>query len=159
MKKRTKYLIARLVIMALCVALGFGMGWTSKETEVYEIKVENPIVRVCEPATQTKKVKVSPTYTEIKVKATAYCPCIECCGKTDGITASGTLAKENHTVAADPNIFPYGTKIFCSMGEFVVEDCGSAIKGKNRLDFFFDTHEEALEFGVKEFSIWIMEEK
>ena len=39
---------------------------------------------------------------------------------------------------------------------YIVEDCGGAIKG-NRVDFFFDTHEEALKFGRQEFTIWVKE--
>lgn len=156
MKKRTKYLIARLVIMALCLAMGFGIGWVSKETEVVEVKVENPIVRGCEPI-EEKEVEPTPTYTAMEIVATAYCPCVKCCGKSDGITATGVKAKANRTVAADPNILPYGTEILCGMGEFVVEDCGGAIKG-NRIDFFFDSHEEAVNFGRQEFSIWVKED-
>jgi len=41
---------------------------------------------------------------------TAYCACIPCCGKTDGITASGVRAVANHTIAAPP-IFAFGTQI------------------------------------------------
>lgn len=157
MKKSTKYLIARLCIMALCIVLGFGIGWISKKTEVVEVKMEQPIVRVNQPI-EEKEVEPTPIYKEMQIVATAYCPCAKCCGKTDGITATGVKAKANRTVAADPNILPYGTEILCGMGEFVVEDCGGAIKG-NRVDFFFDTHEEALKFGRQEFSIWVKEAK
>jgi 3D (Asp-Asp-Asp) domain-containing protein len=155
MKKSTKYLIARLVIMVLCLGIGFCVGYTSKETEIVEVKVERPVEYIeltcakCEP-------KPAPKYKEMQIVATAYCPCVKCCGKTDGITATGVKARANHTIAADPNILPYGTEILCSMGEFVVEDCGGAIKG-NRVDFFFDTHEEALKFGKREFTIWVKE--
>jgi 3D (Asp-Asp-Asp) domain-containing protein len=157
MKKRTKYLIARLVIMALCVAIGFGIGWISKETEVVEVVVERPVEYI-EIQNTNYDIEPTPTYTEMQIVATAYCPCEKCCGKSDGITATGVKAKENRTVAADPNVLPYGTEILCGMGEYVVEDCGGAIKG-NRVDFFFDTHEEALKFGKKEFSIWVKEAK
>ena len=157
MKKSTKYLVARLCIMALCLVIGFGVGYTSKETEKVEVKVENPIVRVSEPI-EEKEPKPMPTYKAMEVVATAYCPCEKCCGKSDGITATGVKAKANHTVAADPKILPYGTEILCGMGEFVVEDCGGALKGKNRIDFFFDTHEEALKFGRQEFTIWVKED-
>lgn len=156
MKKSTKYLIARLVIMALCLAMGFGLGWISKKTEVVEVKIEQPIVRANQPIEETKS-KPTPTYTEMTVIATAYCPCEKCCDKNDGITATGVKAKSNRTVAADPSILPYGTEILCGMGEYVVEDTGGALKGENRVDFFFDTHEEAVEFGKQEFSIWIKE--
>ena len=154
MKRSTKYLIARLVIMALCLVVGFGIGWISKETEVVEVNITRPIVRVNQPI---EEIEPTVNYTEMRVIATAYCPCVKCCGKSDGITATGVKAKANHTIAADPNILPYGTEILCGMGEFVVEDCGGAIKG-NRVDFFFDTHEEALKFGRQEFTIWVKED-
>lgn len=155
MKITTKYSIARLIAMALCMVIGFGIGWISKETEVVEINITRPIVRVNQPI---EEIEPTANYTEMKVIATAYCSCKKCCGKSDGITATGVKAKANHTVAADPNILPYGTEILCGMGEFVVEDCGGGIKG-NRVDFFFDSHEQAVEFGVKEFSIWVKEDE
>ena len=157
MKKSTKYLIARLVIMALCVALGFVIGFISKETEIVEVNIERPIVRVCEPTEEKVEVETAPTYTEMKVVATAYCPCTKCCGKSDGITSTGVKAEANHTIAADPNVLPYGTEILCGMGEFVVEDCGGNIK-ENCIDFFFDSHTEALKFGRQEFTIWVKED-
>ena len=153
MKKSTKYLIARLSIMVLCMVLGFGLGWISKETEVVEVNITRPIVRVNQPI---EEIEPTANYTEMKVVATAYCPCKKCCEKSDGITATGVKARANHTIAADPSVLPYGTEILCGMGEFVVEDCGGAIKG-NRVDFFFECHEEALKFGRQEFTIWVKE--
>lgn len=156
MKKSTKYLIARLVIMVLCMAIGFGIGWISKETEIVEVIVEQPAENI-EIQNTNYTPEPTPTYKAMEIVATAYCPCEKCCGKTDGITSIGAKAEENRTVAADPNILPYGTEILCGMGEFVVEDCGGAIKG-NRVDFFFDTHEEALKFGRQQFTIWVKED-
>ena len=81
-------------------------------------------------------------------KVTGYCPCMKCCGKTDGITASGVKARANHTIAA-PSTYAFGTRISLDgYGVFVVEDRGGAIKD-NRLDRFFNTHQEALNWGVK----------
>ena len=81
-------------------------------------------------------------------EVTGYCPCAKCCGKTDGITASGAKAKANHTIAA-PKTYAFGTKIELEgYGTFVVEDRGGAIKG-NRIDRFFNTHQEALNWGRK----------
>ena len=155
MKKSTKYLIARLVIMALCMVLGFGLGWISKETEVVEVNITRPIVRVNQPI---EEVEPMANYTEMKVIATAYCPCVKCCGKDDGITATGVKAEARHTIAADPEFLPYGTELLFDCNTWVVEDCGGMIKGKNRIDIFFDTHEEALKFGRQEFSIWVKED-
>lgn len=77
---------------------------------------------------------------------TAYCPCVKCCGKSDGITATGTKATEGRTIAVDPNKIPYGTKVVIDGQTYIAEDCGGAIKG-NRIDLYFDSHQEALNFG------------
>ena len=77
---------------------------------------------------------------------TAYCHCAKCCGKTDGITASGDKATEGVTIAMDKSM-PFGTKIYIDgVGERIVQDRGGAIKG-NRIDLYFDSHQEALNFG------------
>lgn len=86
---------------------------------------------------------------EMIVTATAYCPCAYCCGKTDGITASGTIATQGRTIAADPSVLAYGTEVSINGNTYIVEDCGGAIKG-NRIDIFYNSHEEALEFGIQE---------
>lgn len=86
---------------------------------------------------------------------TAYCPCYDCCGKTDGITATGTQAKEGRTIAVDPDKIPYGTQVVIGDRTYIAEDCGGAIKG-NHIDVFFDTHQEALDFGVQEKEVKIV---
>lgn len=78
---------------------------------------------------------------------TAYCPCEKCCGKTDGITASGVKAVQGVTVAADTRKLGFGTKIYIDgVGERIVQDTGSAIKGK-KIDLYFENHQEAWNFG------------
>lgn len=80
--------------------------------------------------------------------ATAYCPCAKCCGKTNGITASGTKATAGRTVAMNSS-YKFGTKIeIKGLGTYIVEDRGGAIQG-NKIDIFFNTHQEALNFGRK----------
>lgn len=85
---------------------------------------------------------------------TAYCPCEKCCGKNDGITASGTVATAGRTIAGDTNLFPFGTELIINGNSYIVEDRGGAIKGK-KLDIFFDTHEEAVEFGRQHLNVQI----
>ena len=86
-------------------------------------------------------------------KVTGYCPCEKCCGKKAdpkdiGKTKSGVYATADHTLAA-PSTYDFGTKIELEgYGTFVVEDRGGSIKG-NRLDRYFNTHQEALNWGVK----------
>jgi len=80
-------------------------------------------------------------------KVTAYCACMQCCGKTNGITASGTQATANRTIAA-PKTFAFGTKVVINGITYTVEDRGGAIQG-NRIDIYMDTHAEALQWGVR----------
>jgi 3D (Asp-Asp-Asp) domain-containing protein len=78
----------------------------------------------------------------------AYCPCEICCGPyADGITSSGERAIEGITIAADPNVLPEGTEVYIEgIGHRIVQDTGGAIKG-NKLDLFFSSHQDALNFG------------
>lgn len=88
----------------------------------------------------TKQVKTE-TYT-----ITAYCPCYECSEGWGDSTASGVKAVEGITIATDKTI-PLGTKIYIDgVGERIVQDRGGAIKG-NKIDLYFDTHQEVLSFG------------
>lgn len=100
--------------------------------------------------------KVSSVTNWIQGTATAYCPCKKCCGKTNGITASGAKATANHTIAA-PSNYPFGTKIEIeNYGIYVVEDRGGAIKN-NKIDIFMNTHQEALKFGKHQIRFRIVE--
>lgn len=92
----------------------------------------------------------------IEFTATGYCSCSSCCGISTGITASGTKAQANHTVAM-PKAYPFGTKIeIKNLGEFVVEDRGGAING-NKLDIYFNTHQEALNWGRRTVFVKVIE--
>ena len=71
---------------------------------------------------------------------------MKCCGKSDGITASGTQATAGRTVAVDTRLIPYGTEISTDGKTYIAEDCGGKVKGYT-IDVFFDSHEEALNFG------------
>ena len=94
------------------------------------------------------------TATSGKYKVTAYCACIKCCGKTNGITASGTKATANRTVAA-PSSFAFGTKIVMNGQTYVVEDRGGAIQG-NRIDLYMNSHSEALAWGVRYLDVEVL---
>ena len=93
------------------------------------------------------------------VIATGYCNAS--CDKPPthpayGITASGTRTHEG-TIACPPE-WDFGTKVFIpGEGRFVCEDRGGAIKG-NRIDIYFPTCDEALEWGVQEKPVIVMEE-
>lgn len=86
------------------------------------------------------------------LNTSAYCACVTCCGKSNGITSSGAPAKEWYTIAAG-NGYPIGTVIYIPAladkpngGWFVVEDRGGAISN-NKIDIYMGSHSSALIFG------------
>lgn len=83
----------------------------------------------------------------IKFTATGYCACSKCCGKySNGYTASGDKAQAGITVAMSGK-YAFGTQVeIKGMGTYTVQDRGSAIQG-NKIDIYFGTHQEALNFG------------
>lgn len=95
--------------------------------------------------------------------ATAYCPCEIYCGKwalnrPDGIvyTASGAIAEEGVTIAADWSVYSPGTILYIEgIGERTVQDRGGAISGQ-KIDVFFNNHEDALHFGRQEVRIKVI---
>lgn len=92
-------------------------------------------------------------------RLTAYCPCVKCCGKDDGITATGTTAAEGRTISVDPAVIPYGSTVTLyyedgTVHTYTAEDCGGAIK-ENRIDVFFDSHETARAFGVQRAMVYV----
>jgi hypothetical protein len=66
------------------------------------------------------------------------------------------LLPEDGTIAADTRYYPFGTRMFVpGYGYGVVEDRGSAIKGPRRLDIFYRSHTEALQWGRKKVNVTI----
>ena len=73
--------------------------------------------------------------------------------KIVGLTSSGTKAKYG-TIAADTRYYPYGTVMKVpGYGKGVVEDTGSAIKGPRRIDVYFKTRKQALEWGRQKLTV------
>jgi uncharacterized protein YabE (DUF348 family) len=95
--------------------------------------------------------------TAIEVLSTAYCPCTKCCGPSaKGVTRTGLPAKKG-VIAVDPRVIPLGSRVYVDgYGFAVAADTGSAIKG-DRIDVCFDTHQEALVWGMRWLKIYILE--
>jgi len=94
-------------------------------------------------------------------EATAYCPCVRCCGKSDGITATGTKAMEGRTAAVDKSLLGKTLLVYVDnvlYGIYVAEDTGGAI-GKTDIDIFFDSHKRALTFGRKKVDVVVVDAK
>ena len=73
--------------------------------------------------------------------------------------ASG-LGVRRGTIAADPRILPYGTRVYLTGagaydGEYLVTDAGTAIKG-NKIDVWVPTIQEARRFGRKNVKLTVL---
>ena len=117
------------------ILIAFAIAGAIGNTQIKEAKIADPF-----PVVERE-------YYTVLFRASAYDDCYICCGKTDGITASGVKATANHNIAAPPE-YAFGQDIEIGGIPYVVEDRGGAIKG-NKIDIFFDTHEEAQAFGVQ----------
>lgn len=76
-------------------------------------------------------------------KITAYCNCAKCNGVAGRATASGRMPVSNHTVAMGG--VPFGTQLLIFGTVYTVDDRGTPY---GHVDIFFDTHAEALAFGL-----------
>jgi 3D (Asp-Asp-Asp) domain-containing protein len=97
---------------------------------------------------------------EYEMKVTAYCPCRRCCGRNaDGVTASGHKIRGADAFVAADRRFAFGTEMivpgYNNSRPVKVLDRGGAIEG-NRLDVFFNSHREAVEWGVKYLTVRVM---
>lgn len=86
------------------------------------------------------------------VQATAYA--------LDGITATGTKPRRVEggwsTIAVDPRVIPYGTKVYVeNYGYAIAEDTGGAIKG-NIIDLYMNSRSAALTWGRRNVTIYIL---
>lgn len=89
----------------------------------------------------------------VRMRVTAYCPCEKCCGEySDGITACGHRIQPGDMFVAADNRYAFDTEMkipgYNNSEAIRVLDRGGAIRG-DRLDVFFHSHEEALNWGVK----------
>ena len=144
---------------------------TSKTTEIFAISTdtgesfvtdstsENTRETTFEEETTSKEPEMQ--YVSLgEFNLTAYCPCASCCGEWGAnrpvdkngnpivYTASGKIAQAGYTIAADTSIYPFGTILYINGQRYEVQDVGGGIKG-NRIDVYFDNHQDALNFGVQ----------
>ncbi len=92
----------------------------------------------------------------VTVTATGYCPCAICCGVMGGtgLTASGARARQGVTVAASRSI-PFGSRVVVNGRTFTVQD-RLAARFDSRVDFYFNSHADALAFGKRQIRVTIL---
>ncbi len=125
-------------------------GKVSSITEGEPVVVKKAVNKVIEKGTKKPEPVVPAVKTnrgkfeilrELSMKATAYT-------ETGNRTASGMKAAVG-VVAVDPKVIPLGSKLYIEgYGYAVAGDTGGAIKN-NRIDLFFNTERECVNYGVK----------
>ena len=133
---------------------------TKKNTNTVSVKKQKIVLSSNKKTKKKSKKKSNRKKKKNKLKSigtykiTGYCGCSSCCGKTDGVTASGTQATAGRTIAADTTKLPFGTKVVIDGHTYTVEDRGGAIKG-NKIDVYFSSHSKALQWGVRYCDVYV----
>lgn len=89
-------------------------------------------------------------------KTTAYCPCYSCSEGWGRHTSTGALASSNHTIAVDPRVIPYGSKVMINGTIYTAEDKGGGVKGQH-IDIFFNTHGETRQHGTRNAEVYLIQ--
>lgn len=116
---------------------------------------------------ETKPEKQEPALVSLgKFKLTAYCGCRKCCGKyadnrpvdEDGnVIVTGSIGVRLYagvSIAVDPRVIPYHTQVVINGHTYTAHDTGGNIKG-NRIDVYFDNHDEAWDFGTQYAEVFV----
>lgn len=146
-------------------------GKVVEENVIEEAVLSKPVQEVAEYGTQVMQVTSRGENFRFKkmivCNATAYDLSYQSVGTRPGdpghgITATGTYAKYG-TVAVDPRVIPLGSRLYIESpdgswvyGYSVAADTGGAIKG-NRVDLFFSSHQDAINFGRRTANVYILE--
>ena len=139
-------LVSVLIFLAVIVVLT-----QNDHMDSFLVKTETEIVVEKEPVYITNVKEIEKETEWFYFVATGYSANDPLQG-TNNITATGKEIKKG-MVSVDPKIIPLGTRIeIKDTGLFVAEDTGGKIKG-NRIDIYFETKEEAKEFGCQ--TIWV----
>jgi 3D (Asp-Asp-Asp) domain-containing protein len=122
------------------------------QTLIDSIQPVDKIVKIGTNKEMAKKESVDLTSAKeagtLTVQATGYTA-------TGSRTATGTYPHRG-TIAVDPNVIPLGTKMYIpGYGYGVAEDTGGAINGRI-IDLFFDTEQEAINWGRRTVTIKIL---
>lgn len=149
-EKTTYILMLTLVFATIAVPIACAIDERNETSQRVEL--------ICPDDVTAEYTKPQISYLG-EYKVTAYCSCEICCeqyGKNRPVdkngneivyTASGKVAKQGVTIAADKSI-PFGTQLIVNGQAYIVQDRGGAVK-KNCLDIYFESHEEALKWGVQ----------
>ena len=137
-------------------------GYEKMQRNLYKYKSEEQL-KIIKKGTKVEEIKVASSRGEssrkvssntngkgkhMSVVATAY--------TGHSITSTGKKPKWG-TIAVDPKVIPYGTKVYIPQFNktFIAEDCGGAIKG-NKIDIFMNDESSVYNWGRKTIDVYIV---
>ena len=157
----------------------------TEATEETVVVTTAPIVETTAPMTEptipeTTEAPTEPPVTEPPVtepeepelvslgtfKLTAYCACQKCCGsyaldrpvdENGNVIVYGSIGvrlEAGVSIAVDPRVIPYGTQVVINGHTYKAHDTGGNIVG-NRIDVYFDNHQEAWDFGTQYAEVFV----
>lgn len=130
--------IAVLSVVLSILTILSATHFVAKEADVPEVKT----ITITETIAVPTPVPAEKNYVHVGTfKTTGYCPCKECSEGYGKSTATGATATEGITIAVDPNVIPYGTKVWINGHVYIAQDCGGAVKG-NHIDIYVENHED-----------------
>lgn len=111
-----------------------------------ECSIESCEVTTPEPIQEIQETQViqEPNYYYIDANISWYTASDDECGKADGITTSGLIAREGRTIAMDG--VPFGTRVEIDGREYIVEDCFGG-NYTNRVDIYCESKKTAFANG------------
>lgn len=151
------WLMWTLVVMILTAIATQALAEPERIVEVeYIVIPADEVEEVPEVIDEPEEVEVRTSLGMYEV--TAYCACESCTGPyNDGITYSGEPAVEGITIAADTKKHGIGTELYIEgVGWRTVQDIGGSIYN-NKIDVYFDSHQDALNFGRQQLEVWEVE--
>lgn len=108
---------------------------------------------------ETDSEEASHTHNDLQslgiFRTTGYCPCYRCSEGWGRRTSTGATATSSHTVAVDPRVIPYGTKLMIEGVIYTAEDRGGGVKG-NHIDIFFDSHTQTRQHGSRQQEVFLV---
>lgn len=173
-KRRNDIINSILIILFLidCFLFALWIGTRIKEKEeTKQIIIEDQeAIHIESTAFEVPCPKVTPVdFYDSYIPATShsavftvthYCGCSKCCGsysagsESEALGAAGKRLEALVSVAVDPSVIPLGTVMHDAEGHlYRAEDTGGGIKG-NRIDLFVGDHQEALNMGVREVTLY-----
>lgn len=160
-----------------CHSFHISMDWNNLDDGIYQVELYYADTLLGEPVSYTKgnipeeTAETKKTSAEEAASAqkeqnhstkslgtfqlTGYCPCYSCSEGWGRHTSTGKLASSNHTIAVDPRVIPYGSRVMIDGVIYTAEDCGGGVKG-NHIDIFYDTHAETRQHGTQYKEIFLV---